>query len=79
MAENCRRLSGTDYALSVTGIAGPAGGTVDKPVDSCSSAWRHQGLRGQRASAGSFLLREEIRDRASKVAINLLRRRLISG
>ncbi len=32
MAEGVRRLTGSTYALSVTGIAGPAGGTPEKPV-----------------------------------------------
>jgi len=32
MAAGVMRLTGTDYSLAVTGIAGPKGGSRDKPV-----------------------------------------------
>jgi nicotinamide-nucleotide amidase len=75
MAEGaCRRL-GVDLAVSVTGIAGPGGGTPEKPVGTvCFAAADRNGT----VARSSMVLgtRREIRGRAAQAALNLLRTRL---
>lgn len=80
MAQGCRLAAGSDLAVSITGIAGPDGGTGEKPVGlvfiGLSAA---DGARVKRLLLGAHLSRAEIRDRAAKWALHLVRRRLLES
>ncbi len=77
MANGCRRVVGSDYAIGVTGVAGPDGGTADKPVGLVYIALATPDETRVKACRFSHHLdRAAIRDRAAKTALNLLRRRL---
>jgi nicotinamide-nucleotide amidase len=75
MAEGAQRLFSADTALAVTGIAGPGGGTPEKPVGTVWLAARvHTTTRAvQRVLPGD---RDEIRRRSAQAALDLLRRLL---
>ncbi|HEY3245371.1 MAG TPA: competence/damage-inducible protein A [Phycisphaerae bacterium] len=78
MAANCRALSDSDSAISITGIAGPTGGTPDKPVGLVYIGLAdRQRVETHRYLFGEHLTRAEIRDRTCKTALNLLRLRLL--
>jgi nicotinamide-nucleotide amidase len=75
MAEGARTRSGTTYAVAITGIAGPGGGTPDKPVGLVYVALA--------APEGTVVRRlrwpgqrEQIRAVSAMVALDMLRRRL---
>ncbi len=75
MAEGARERLRADVAVSVTGIAGPGGGSPEKPVGTVWLAVASPaGVAGLHVMfAGS---REEIRGRAAQTALFLLQRRL---
>lgn len=77
MAVNARERSGSDFSLSVTGIAGPSGGTPEKPVGLVFiglASDKHCVVKELRL--GSILGREAVRDRACKAALDMLRLKL---
>ena len=75
MARGCRLAARTDFALSITGIAGPAGGDPpDKPVGLVYLGLADSaGVDVRRILLGDYLSRDEIRDRSCTSALNLLR------
>ena len=78
MAEGVRARAGTTFGLSTTGIAGPAGGTAQKPVGLVwiGVADAEGAIASKFTFAGSRTL---IKERASQAALELLRRRILSS
>lgn len=72
MAEGAREKSGTDFTLSTTGIAGPGGGSAEKPVGTAYIA-----LAGEeRTVVRHFFFptdRETFKQLVTQTALNLLR------
>lgn len=68
MAEGVRALMQTDYAIATSGIAGPTGGTTDKPVGTVWIAWATpKGTYAKCFRLGT--LREQITQRAVTTAL----------
>lgn len=77
MAQGVRRISKTDYGIGITGIAGPAGGSAQKPVGTVHIAIAgHHGNWEKKYVIPSN--REWFKLMASSLAIDRLRRILLS-
>jgi nicotinamide-nucleotide amidase len=83
MARGVRTRSKTSIGLSVTGIAGPGGGTKDKPVGLVYIGLDAVPKRGKSCRITQAFQfhgnRETIKLRASQAALNMLRQWLIKG
>jgi nicotinamide-nucleotide amidase len=76
MAHGMNKNSGTDFSISVTGIAGPSGGSVEKPVGTVFIGYADSEV----VKSFKILLpgdRYLIRWRASQAALDYLRRQLL--
>ena len=74
MASGVREKLGADVGVSVTGIAGPGGGTSEKPVGLVWTAVHGRDLKARRFHVGGD--RSEIRQRAAQAALEMVRRAL---
>jgi PncC family amidohydrolase len=80
LAGSALRLSNADFALALTGTAGPEGGSLEKPV---GTVWIGLAVRQGRKTevrAERFRFpgnRGMVRDRAAKTALNMLRMTLL--
>ena len=78
MASGIRKRSGIDIGLSITGIAGPGGGSKAKPVGMVCMAI--DGPYGRQARQFQFWgSRSEIKNRSSQAALDFVRRYLLEG
>jgi nicotinamide-nucleotide amidase len=76
MAAGARRVAGTDVGIGITGIAGPDGGTPEKPVGLVFIAV--DGAAGTRVRRAQFPGdRERVRAQATQVALEMVRRGLL--
>ena len=75
MAEGARKRCKTDYAISVTGIAGPSGGSEEKPVGTVfiALADKHGTIAKKKFNPFD---RETFKSVTSQQALDLLRRRM---
>lgn len=78
MASGVRLALRSDWAIATTGIAGPDGGTPDKPV---GTVWLAvAGPNGVVSKLGNFPgTRDLVIERAARSALNLLRKQLLGG
>ena len=73
MAEGARKASGADFGLATSGIAGPGGGTVEKPVGTvCIGLATSEGVEAKRAlfTFGGRLMKKQ---RFAAAALDILR------
>lgn len=78
LAEGVRQRFGTTYGIGITGIAGPDGGTPEKPVGLVYIAVAYEG--GCKLEKANFIgSRQVVRTRSAQTALNMLRLLTLSG
>jgi nicotinamide-nucleotide amidase len=78
MAEGVRQRAGADIGVATTGIAGPGGGTEEKPVGTVCVALAWEGGRWSRRYRLGTRGREWIKEMTAQIALDRLRRHVLS-
>jgi nicotinamide-nucleotide amidase len=79
LASGAREALGADVGVGVTGIAGPGGGSSDKPVGLVWLSVSHRDGRRLTRSVRLPGTRADVRDRSTTIAMHLVRRLLLLG
>jgi PncC family amidohydrolase len=80
MAEGVRSRLSADIGISTTGVAGPGGGTAEKPVGLVYLALATaRSTKTRRLDIGSEQPRDVIQSRSAKAALNWARLSLLTG
>jgi nicotinamide-nucleotide amidase len=73
MAQGAQRNAGANIGVSITGIAGPSGGTAEKPVGTVCFGWTIQNAAGENVTTCQTKLfsgdRQVIRQKATEYAL----------
>lgn len=78
MADGARRISNTELGIGVTGVAGPTGGTHEKPVGLVYIAISEKGKETRCKGYNFAGNRGMIRMKASQFALDIIRRTLLN-
>jgi len=72
MAESVSQIFNSDFSISVTGIAGPSGGSIEKPVGTVYTAFKYNTGNSEVVKHNFSGVREKIRFETSAYCINQL-------
>ncbi len=78
MAAGALERAGASFALAISGVAGPGGGTPAKPVGTVCIALATSKAESQSRTFQLFGDREMVRDRSAKMALTMLRFHLLN-
>jgi nicotinamide-nucleotide amidase len=81
MAEGARQALGSTWGIGITGVAGPSGGSADKPVGTVHVAVAGPSSAGDTTHRAARFPgdREMVRWQSSQLALEMLRRRLLAA